>query len=92
MQKWKFYYNLHTLKLFQTCINVFQQLNTEETFWIMLVTKQLPIAFDFHSVGKKILWKSMATVNYLSTNIFLIFFCDQHDKDNLTGLEQLKGA
>ncbi len=34
----------------------------------------------------------MATVNYLSTNIFLIFFCDQHDKDNLTGLEQLKGA
>ncbi len=53
MQKWKFYYNLHTLKLFQTCINVFQLLNTEETFWIMLVTKQLPIAIDFHSVGKK---------------------------------------
>ncbi len=35
----------------------------------MLVTKQLTVATDFHSMEKKILWKSVATVNSLVTNI-----------------------
>ncbi len=35
----------------------------------MLITKQLTVAIDFHSMGKKILWMSMATVNPLITNI-----------------------
>ncbi len=27
----------------------------------MMITKQLPVAIDFHSIKKYILWKSMAT-------------------------------
>ncbi len=34
----------------------------------MLVNKQLTVAIDVHSV-EKTLWKSMATSNYLITNI-----------------------
>jgi len=41
----------------------------------MLVTRLLMVAIDFHS-RKKILRKSMATVNCFITNILqMIFFC-----------------
>ncbi len=36
----------------------------------MLVTKQLTVAIDLHSMEKKIQWKSMATVNIIQ-NIIL---------------------
>ncbi len=57
----------------------------------MLVTKQLMVAIDFHSMEKKILWKSMATVNCLVTNILQnIFFCVQQKKEAHTGLVELE--
>ncbi len=53
----------------------------------MLVTKQLTVAIDFNSMKKKILWKSMATVNRLVTNI--IWFFSSPNKHNLA-LEKLE--
>ncbi len=42
----------------------------------MYVNKQLKVATDFYTMGKKILWRSMATVNCLVNNIIEnIFFC-----------------
>jgi len=53
----------------------------------MLVIKLLTVAIDFHS-RKKILWKLMATVNCLVTNIIQnIFFCVQQKKETHTGLD-----
>ncbi len=53
----------------------------------MLVAKQLLAAIDFHSMEKKILWKSLGTKNYLVANILQnIFFCVL-----IWGLEQIKG-
>ncbi len=47
----------------------------------MLFTKQFMVPIDFHSIFP-ILWKSMATVNYLVTNILQnIFFCVQQNKE-----------
>ncbi len=51
-----------------------------------LITKQLMVAIDFHSM-EKILLKSMATVNILQN----IFFC-LFSKETHTGLEQLEGV
>ncbi len=51
----------------------------------MLVSKQLTVTIDFHSM-EKILWKSMATVNQHSSKN--IFFCVQQKK---IGLEQVEG-
>ncbi len=46
----------------------------------MLEIKELLVAIDIHSMGK-ILWKSMATVNFLVTNILQnTFFCVQQKK------------
>jgi len=53
----------------------------------------LTVVIDFH-VGekKKILWKSMATVNCLVTDILQnIFFLVQQKKEKHTGLEQHEG-
>ncbi len=45
---------------------------------------------DFHST-EKILWKLMATINCLVTNILRnIFFCVQQKKETHTGLNQLE--
>ncbi len=54
----------------------------KKIFWRMLVTKQLTVATDFHSTFYcSILWKAMATVNSLVTNILQnIFFCAQQKK------------
>ncbi len=52
--------NVLALKLFQACMNFFQLLNTKED---ILVSKQLLVAIDFHCM-EKVLWKSMATVNF----------------------------
>ncbi len=54
----------------------------------MLVTKQLTVATDFHSMEKnKILWKSMATINCLAANILQNIFCVQQKKLIHTGLK-----
>jgi len=51
----------------------------------MFVIKQLTVAIDFHSIFFFLLWKSMATVNCLVSNILRnIYFL-------VTGLEQNKG-
>ncbi len=54
---------------FQTCMSCWTQ---NMLFWSMLVSKQLMVAIDFHSMEKKkkILWRSMATVN-----CFFFFVC-----------------
>ncbi len=58
---------------------------------LVLVTKQLAVAIDFYNIFFSIIWKSMATVNCLVTNIFQnIFFCVPQLKELDTGLEQLK--
>ncbi len=46
----------------------------------------------FWLLGKKILWKSMGTINWLISNIHQnIFFCVQQNKEIRTGLDQLWG-
>jgi len=53
----------------------------------MLVIKQLMVAIEFLSRKKK-LWKSMATVNCLITNILQnVFFCVQQKKETHLGVE-----
>ncbi len=53
----------------------------KKVFWRMLVTKQLIVAIDFYSI-LSILWKSMATINCLVTNLLQnIFFCAQQKKE-----------
>ncbi len=48
----------------------------------------IAVAIDFHSIFFSILWKSMATSNYLVTkNIQNILFCVQQKKET-TGWEQ----
>ncbi len=50
---------------------------------------QSTVATGFHSIEKKILWKSMATVDCLVANILQnIFFCPQQNTETHTGLEQ----
>ncbi len=57
-----------------------------------VVTKQLTVATDFHIIEKKMLWKSMATINCLVTNIFQnIFYCVPQRKETHTGLGQVEG-
>jgi len=57
----------------------------------MLVTRHLTVAI-FPYIFFVLLWKSMATVKCLVTNILQnILFCVQHKKDIHTGLEQLEG-
>ncbi len=46
----------------------------KKIFWRRLVTKQLTVAIDFHSMDK-ILYKSMATINCLVTIILQNTFC-----------------
>jgi len=54
----------------------------------MLVIKQLIVAIEFLSRKKKKLWKSMATVNCLITNILQnVFFCVQQKKETHLGFE-----
>ncbi len=67
-------------------MDFFLLLNTKEK---MLVTKLLMVAIDIYSMEKKkILWKSMATVNCSVTHIFQnIFFCVQQKKKNSRGWE-----
>ncbi len=62
----------------------------------MLVTKLLPVAIGFHSMEKKILQKSMATVKCSVTNILqMAFFVwvlqNNTKKKKITGLEQVEG-
>ncbi len=56
----------------------------------MLVTKQLLVAIDIHSIFSSMLWKTMTTVNCLLTILQNILFCAQQKKETLMGLEQLK--
>ncbi len=50
-----------------------------------MVTKYLTVAIDFYSIFFPILWKSMATVNCLVTNILQnTFFCVQQLKETHT--------
>ncbi len=54
-----------------------------------ILSLQLPVAIYFHSMKKKLLRKSMATVNHLVINILKnIFFCAQLKKEIHIGLEQ----
>ncbi len=73
----------------------FLQLNTKEDILKNAgngyqVTKQLTVA-----IGKKILWKSMATVNCLLINILIKilqnYFSIQQKKELHMGLEQVEG-
>ncbi len=48
------------------------------------------VAIDFHCIFFFILWKSMATSNYLIPNILQNIFCVQQKKETDTGLEQLE--
>ncbi len=48
--KWTFCHPLFTLHLFQTCMIFFLLFNTKKISWRMLVTKQLMVALDFHSI------------------------------------------
>ncbi len=59
----------------------------------MLITNELTVAIAFHSIFYcSILWKAMATVNSLVTNILqnILFFLQQL-KESHTGLEQFEG-
>ncbi len=59
----------------------------------MLVNKQLPLSIYFHIKKKShTIWKSVATVNCLVTNILQNnVFCVQQKKETRTGLEELEG-
>ncbi len=58
----------------------------------MLITKQLTVAINFHSI-EKVQWKSMANINCLVTKILhnTLFCAQQKKKETHTGLEQVKG-
>jgi len=71
--------------LFQTCMSFFLLLNTKED---ILNYNQTVDGLQW----KKILWKSMGSINCLVTNgLQNIFFCVQQKKETHTGLEQLEG-
>lgn len=57
----------------------------------MLATKQLTVAFDFHCIFP-ILWRSMATVNFLVPSVLQNIFCGaQMNKETHKGLERQEG-
>ncbi len=58
------------LHLFQTCMRYFFWWIVKYIFWLRLVTKQLMVTIDFHSM-KKLLCKSVASVNCLVANILV---------------------
>ncbi len=74
----------------QDVSNLFEfPVSQKKIFWRMLVTKQLTVAIDFYNIF--LLWKSMATVSCLVTNILQnIFFCVQQQKQTHTGLRESK--
>ncbi len=58
---------------------------------IKLEMKELLVAIDLHSM-ETILWKSMATVNFLVINILQdTFFCVQQKKGTSEGWEMTTG-
>ncbi len=64
------------------------------SFFLQLSTKEgvltLTVATDFHCMAK-ILWKPMATINCLVSNILQsVIFYVQQKKETHTGLEQLE--
>ncbi len=61
----------------------------KNSFWRILVTKQLLGPIDFHSM-KIIPWESMGDQKFLVTNILQNIFYVEENKEIHTGLEQLE--
>ncbi len=61
------------------------------TFVLKFMKKLNPHAKKIMMTYDLILWKSMATVNCLVTNILQNIFCVQQKTETHTGLEQLQG-
>ncbi len=71
--------NLITIKLFEN-LWVFVFWWTKKIFWRMLLTKQLTVAIDFHSMGKNMKVNGYHQMYNNKITILHIFFCAQQKK------------
>ncbi len=68
----------------------FKSDNASKITYVEECNQKLMEAVDFYSIF--ILWESMATINFLVTNILQnMFSCVQQKKETHTGLEQVEG-